>query len=147
MKKLLLGLLFVACATCLIPAPGSCAGPFGETYVGPSAGRTYIAVKPGMYSPQSSDLNGFNTGFNGEIVAGYRCNPNVAVEMGLGYFHTDSTLRASGQVFGVLYSGSNNRTIDVFPLTLTFQGILPVGKWEFYGMGGLAAILCRARRS
>jgi hypothetical protein len=33
-------------------------------------GRFYMDFNPGVYSPQSSDLDSFDTGFNGEIAFG-----------------------------------------------------------------------------
>ena len=47
----------------------------------------YITAKPGIYSPQSSDLD--ETGFNGEIAFGWRFNPYIATEFGIGYFNTE----------------------------------------------------------
>jgi hypothetical protein len=78
----------------------------------------YIALKPGVYSPQSSDLEGADTGFNGEIAFGYRFNPNIAAEIGTGYFTM------------------GNFDINVFPLTLTLKAILPYKRWEFFGLAG-----------
>ena len=78
----------------------------------------YITLKPGIYSPQSSDLDGADTGFNGEIAFGYRFNPNIAAEFGTGYFNT------------------GNFDINVFPLTLTLKAILPYKRWELFGLAG-----------
>jgi len=78
----------------------------------------YITFKPGVYSPQSSDLEGADTGFNGEIAFGYRFNPNIAGEFGIGYFNT------------------GNLDINVFPLTITLKAILPYKRWELFGLAG-----------
>lgn len=88
----------------------------------------YIAFKPGIYVPRSSDLDGFDTGFNGEISFGYRLNPNVAAELGIGYFHTQ------GERSSDIHSDTFD--IDVVPVTVTLKAILPVQKWEFFGLGG-----------
>ena len=78
----------------------------------------YIAFKPGIYSPQSSDVD--DTGFNGEIMLGYRFNPNIAAEFGIGYFNTEA----------------EEFDIDVYPVTFTFKAIVPYKKWEFFGLAG-----------
>jgi outer membrane protein W len=137
MKRLLLGLLFVACAIYLIPFPADCAGPSAQPYTSPY----YMTLKPGIYSPQSGDLEHFDTGFSGEVAFGYRYNPNFAVEMGVGYFGTENTQRISGTTSGFLFSGSEKDTIDVVPITLTFKGIVPVDNWEFFGLGGIGAYI------
>ena len=102
--KSLLGLVLVL--TFLIPINVFAETPF------------YITLKPGVYSPQSSDLEGIGTGFNGEIAFGYRFNPNIAAEFGIGYFTTEYF------------------DINVFPLTLTLKAILPYKRWEFFGLAG-----------
>jgi len=91
----------------------------------------YIDFKPGIYSPQSSDLDSFDTGFNGEIAFGYRFNPNIAGEFGIGYFHTEG----ERTFVGGTYVGQE-LDVDVYPVTFTFKAILPYKKWEFFGLGG-----------
>ena len=91
----------------------------------------YIAFKPGIYSPQSSDLEGSDTGFNGEIALGYRFNPNIAAEFGIGYFNTEGEVTVAGATMG-----SEKFDINVFPLTFTLKGILPYKRWEFFGLAG-----------
>ncbi len=92
----------------------------------------YVEFKPGIYSPQSSDLDGFDTGFNGEFVFGFRFNPYIAVELGFGYFNTE------GEKTVVRGSAVSRKSfdIDVWPFTLTLKGILPYKKWEFFGLAG-----------
>ena len=90
----------------------------------------YIALKPGIYSPQSSDLD--VTGFNGEIAFGYRFNPYIAAEFGIGYFYTEG----EKTVVGATYVDRENFDIDVYPVTLTLKAILPYKKWEFFGLAG-----------
>ena len=48
----------------------------------------YVVVKGGIYSPQTSDLNGFNTGFNGEAAFGRYFDRNWAIEGSTGNFET-----------------------------------------------------------
>jgi hypothetical protein len=95
----------------------------------------YIVIKPGIYSPQSSDLD--VTGFNGEIAFGYRFNPYIAAEFGIGYFYTEG----EKTVVGATYVDRENFDIDVYPVTLTLKAILPYKKWEFFGLGGVGLIL------
>jgi opacity protein-like surface antigen len=92
----------------------------------------YITFKPGIYSPRSSDLDGFDTGFSGEVAFGYRFNPNIAAELGVGYFHTEGKKALVGPTF-VLWGELD---VDVVPITLTLKAILPYKKWEFFGLGG-----------
>ena len=92
----------------------------------------YIAFKPGIYSPQSSDLGGFDTGFNGDFVFGFRFNPNIAAELGIGYFNTEGEKTVTGATYG----GRKNFDIDVWSFTFTLKAILPYKKWEFFGFGG-----------
>ena len=91
----------------------------------------YIDFKPGIYSPQSNDLDSFDTGFNGEIAFGYRFNPNIAAEFGIGYFNTHE----ERTFVGGTYVGEE-LDIDVYPVTFTFKAILPYKKWEFFGLAG-----------
>jgi hypothetical protein len=50
-----------------------------------SAQQFYITAKPGIYSSQTSDLDGFDTSFNGELALGWQPIPNLAAEIGVGY--------------------------------------------------------------
>jgi outer membrane protein W len=94
-------------------------------------GPLYIAIKPGIYSPKAGDLDGFDTGFSGEVGFGYRVNPNLAGEIGLGYFHTQGEKTIEGA-----RPATREFDINVFPITLTLKAIIPYKKWEFYGLGG-----------
>jgi outer membrane protein W len=94
-------------------------------------GRFYIDFKPGIYSPQSSDLDSFDAGFNGEIAFGYRFNRNIAAEFGIGYFYTQEERTFVGET----YLGEE-LDIDIYPVTFTFKAILPYKKWEFFGLAG-----------
>ena len=71
-------------------------------------------------------------GFNGEIAFGYRFNPNIAAEFGIGYFNTEGEATAVGATFVI----REKFDINVVPLTLTLKAILPYKKWEFFGLGG-----------
>ncbi len=96
----------------------------------------YITLKPGIYSPQSSDLEHFDAGFNGEIGFGYRFSRNFAAELGIGYFNTDG----EDTVGGITQEGREFYNY-VYPVTLTLKAILPYKKWEFFGFGGAGAYI------
>src|SRR3972149_3645432 len=96
----------------------------------------YFDFKPGIYSPQSSDLSGFDPGFNGEIALGYQFNRNIGAEFGIGYFNT----REKRTFVGKTYVGQE-LDINVYPVTATFKAIFPYKKWEFFGLGGAGAYI------
>ena len=95
-------------------------------------GRGYISFKAGIFSPESDDIDYFDTGFNGEIALGAYLNPNFAIEFGVGYFKTEADI--SGTIFGISYTERDE--IMAIPVTLTLKGIYPVDKLElFAGVG------------
>ena len=114
-KSILMGILAL---TFLIPINVFAEPPF------------YITFKPGIYSPQSSDLD--SSGFNGEIAFGFRFNPNIAAEFGIGYFNTEKEVTAVGATYAV----QEKFDINVIPVTLTLKVILPYKRWELFGLAG-----------
>ena len=92
----------------------------------------YLTFKPGIYSPQSGDLEGSDTGFNGEIAFGFRFNPNIAAEFGIGYFNTEKEVTAVWATYAV----QEKFDINVIPVTLTLKVILPYKRWELFGLAG-----------
>jgi len=94
--------------------------------------KRYITLKPGIYSPQSSDLKDFDfdTGFNGEIAFGFQVNPNFAVETGVGYFHTEAEESGSGGLYG---------KVEAVPVAVTLKAILPYKQLDFFALGGIGA--------
>jgi opacity protein-like surface antigen len=101
--------------------------------------KYYISLKAGAYFPQTEDFDNADTGFNGEVVLGYQINKNIALEIGAGYFHTGLDRSVMRKISGIDFSVKSEADVDVFPVTLSLKGILPVGKWEFYGLGGIGA--------
>ena len=97
----------------------------------------YVVLKGGIYSPQGNDLQGFDTGFNGEIAFGRYLNKNWAIEGGTGYFETS----AGNLMYGSSSSAQRSVDLKVVPLTMALKGIIPVDKFEFYGIGGIGAYL------
>jgi opacity protein-like surface antigen len=106
-----------------------------------AADNNYITLKPGIYSPQSNSIKEFGTGFNGEIGFGHRYNPNLAVEMGIGYFNTEATLRSSDRISGIRYPFREKDHLDVVPVTMSAKLVLPADKWEFFVMEGIGAYI------
>jgi len=100
----------------------------------------YAVLKAGAYFPNSGDLNGFNTGFNGEVAFGHYFNKNFAGELGLGYFQSSGNGSASGSG----YTATANGDIYSVPLTIALKAIYPMEKWEFYALGGTGAYYCNA---
>jgi len=92
----------------------------------------YVGFKGGIYSPQSSGLDGYDAGFSREIMIGYRFSLNIAAEFGFGYFET----RGKQTYVGAGYTRREEFDIDILPLVFTLKGILPYKKWEVFGLGG-----------
>jgi outer membrane protein W len=100
-----------------------------------------LAIKPGIYIPQG-DLKDFDTGFNGEVAVAYKFFPNLAVEAGIGYFKTQNTISSES---GPGYLLRDKSKIRVIPLTASMKGILPMDKWEFYGLGGIGEYFVKGK--
>jgi OOP family OmpA-OmpF porin len=87
----------------------------------------YFSSKAGIYSPESDDLEDFDTGFSGEVALGHYFNPNFALEFGVGYFETDYD------------SSSICADIYVMPVTISVKPTLPIGNLDLYALGGAGA--------
>ncbi len=105
----------------------------GLSFTAQAAGDDYFVLKGGIYAPQSKELGDFSTGFNGEIAYGRYFDRNWALEVGTGYFVTKANQEAS------LVRASADLDLKTVPLTVALKGIIPVDKFEFYGIGGLGA--------
>ena len=110
-------LALLAILSLLVPHPASPAPP----------PPNYVEAKLGGYFPMASDVDSFDSGFNGEITFGRYLAPGFAVEGGLGYFETK----------GRPPSGLADRKFKVMPLVFNILGIAPFGQFEAYGMAGL----------
>jgi hypothetical protein len=81
----------------------------------------YVSARAGAYFP-TGDLDdaGFESDFAGEFAFGYRINRFAAVELGAGYFQSET----------------DSSTIDAdfwsVPVTVSAIGILPLNPVEFY---------------
>lgn len=98
--------------------------------------NNYVVGKLGFYTPTSSDLSGYDTGFNTEVAFGHYFTPNIAIEMGIGYFQTEGDVTVVYP--GATYSG--NEKIEVTPFTASLRASIPINVWlEVYGIGGIGA--------
>ena len=52
------------------------------------SGDSYFLVKGGVYTPEASDLNNFDTGVNAEVAVGHYFLPFLSGELGAGYFES-----------------------------------------------------------
>ncbi len=124
--KRLVSLFFAALTVLLFSVP-----------VAEAQTSNYAVLKAGAYFPNSSDLNSFNTGFNGEVAFGHYFNQNFAAELALGYFQSSgkgpwyTNYTATGDIYAV-------------PLTVALKAIYPIDKWEVYAIGGMGAYYCKA---
>jgi opacity protein-like surface antigen len=106
----------------------------GLSFTADAMGNDYFVLKGGIYSPQSTELGDFSTGFNGEIAYGHYFDRNWALELGTGYFVTKANQEAQPP-----FRASVDLDLKTVPLTASVKGVIPVDKWEFYGIGGLGA--------
>jgi len=121
-------LALVASLAIALPLPATAAGP----------PPNYVVVKLGGYFPMASDIDSFDSGFNGEVAVGRYLAPGFAVEGGLGYFETKG--RMSGPP-------AADHTFDVYPLTFSIRGTIPYGQFEAYGMAGVGVYFIDDKRS
>jgi len=102
----------------------------------------YVAGKMGIYSPQSHDLESYDTGFTGEIALGHYFSRNLAGEVGLGYFGTGGTFYGYNGYDGYF---TDDVSIDVVPMTASLKLVLPLDKRvEIYGIGGIGLYFVNA---
>ena len=109
--------------------------PFTAIAAGPPP--NYVVVKLGGYFPMASDIDGFDSGFNGELSVGRYLAPGFAVEGGIGYFET------KGRFPGTAVDDK----IEVIPLTFSVRGTIPYGQFEAYGMGGIGVYFIDDKRT
>jgi outer membrane protein W len=110
----------------------------------------YATAKLGAYFPASNDLEGWNKGLNGELAFGHYFNPNMAGEVGIGYF----TTKADFAGVTVLGAATESDKITVYPFTVTGKAILPfrgkpdpggVFPSELYIGAGIGAYFAKAK--
>lgn len=98
----------------------------------PSAGaadlNNYVAAKIGTYTPQGDALTNFDTGFNGELVFGYRRN-HFALELEAGYFETKGPGTIVASEFPLVVIPGDVK-ISVVPIALNYKFLYPIGIFE-----------------
>jgi opacity protein-like surface antigen len=110
--------------------------PFTAAAAGPPP--NYLVLKLGGYFPMALDVDGFYSGFNGELSIGRYLAPGFAVEGGIGYFQTKG--RFSGPP-------AADHEFEVIPLTFSVRGTIPYGPFEAYGMGGVGVYFTDDKRT
>ena len=89
-----------------------------------AAPPNYLALKLGGYFPQHSDMDSFDTGFNGEVAFGHYFNPNVALELSVGYLKSEGS------------EGVASGNITSYPILLSVKGVAPIAGGELYALAG-----------
>ncbi len=90
----------------------------------------YATLKLGGYFPQHSDLDGFDSGFNGEISLGHLVAPGFGFELGVGYFET------KGEFF-IVPIGAASEKFKVVPVTLSLKAQTFFQQFEPYVEAGI----------
>jgi len=101
----------------------------GNAETGPA---NYVVLKAGGFFPQSSDLDGFDTGIAGELAAGHYFTPNFGVEVGVGGFGTEGDF--VDPFFGL---GTVGEDFEVIAVRLSGIGRMRYGNVEPYGLVGV----------
>jgi opacity protein-like surface antigen len=97
-----------------------------------AAADSYIAVKAGVYSPQSDDLDEFGEGLNLEASYGYYFNQYLAIDLGVGYFKVDK----SESYYADGRQVQKDTDIEVNTFTVAINAIAPIDPFELYALGG-----------
>lgn len=101
--------------------------------------NNYGDIKLGLFRPNDKEegLKDFDIGGNFEAIFGRKINPNLAIELGIGYYSSK-------------YSRSYpdwkiKLTASAIPITATIKGIVPLlsSYVELYGGGGFGLYLAR----
>jgi opacity protein-like surface antigen len=98
------------------------------------AGDAYVFARLGAYSPQKTDLDGYGTGFEGELGLGYRFIRYLAVEGAVGSYRSKHETM-SDPVSGASIPGTG--ALSVVLVTGTLRAMLPLGPVEISALGGL----------
>ncbi len=101
----------------------------------------WIGVSGGVYSPQSSDVDGYDAGFAGSVFVGHRLSPRFAAEIAAGRFSLEGP---SGEYIGQISGDVWNGTFDItaVPLTATLLRVFPRGETsELFAGAGVGAYL------
>jgi opacity protein-like surface antigen len=94
----------------------------------------YFALRLGSYMPQHSDMDGFNSGFDGEVAFGAFFTPNLAAEVGIGYFQSSSDTVSVSTPYGV---ATGKAELTVIPVTATGKLVYPIQNVDLYALAGV----------
>jgi opacity protein-like surface antigen len=92
------------------------------TEIGP-----YTTLKAGGYFPQASDVDDFDDTFYAEIAFGGRVHPAFALELGVGWFKTDTDF----------ILGTGERDLQAVPVMLNAKVPIPLGPVNPYILAGI----------
>jgi opacity protein-like surface antigen len=97
-----------------------------------ATGLYYVQVRAGMYLPQSDDLDSLavNNGFGLDAIFGRRFSPNLAGELGLGWY------KAGGDEMD-LFGTTMENDLTLMPITASARLIAPLGEFEPYALVGV----------
>jgi outer membrane protein W len=96
-----------------------------------ATGLYYVQVRAGMFLPQSDDLDAveLNNGFGLDAIFGRRFSPNIAGELGLGWY------KAGGDEID-LFGTTMEADLTLMPMTASARFIAPLGEFEPYALVG-----------
>jgi opacity protein-like surface antigen len=95
--------------------------------------KNYIILKPGLYSPQSDELDDFRNGLNFEAGYGRYITKYIAAEAFFSTFYTTAKFSGSDAVFGDF---KEEDFISTTGANLALKGFAPLKFGELYAMGG-----------
>jgi len=95
----------------------------------------YATLKLGAYVPNASDVEDFDNSFFGEIGFGHYLNPNIALELGVGYTKSSASITVFDPILVSFFSVDADLTI--IPITLGLKLMMTSGNFEPYAMAGL----------
>lgn len=109
---------------------------------------SYFVLKGGLYSPSEKyDINNFNgsatshldtkTGSSWELALGQYSDPELALELGIGYFETK----------GSPASEPGSTRLKAVPIVVTAKGFMPLGALQPYLEAGVGAYLTELEAS
>ncbi|MBJ6727396.1 outer membrane beta-barrel protein [Geomesophilobacter sediminis] len=105
------------------------------------AESSYLSFKGGVFFPnaETDGLNDFKNGYNFEVAYGVKIHPNLALEVGTGYYESeikDEFTNTYLDAFGTPYTVTP--TVSAVPILVTLKVVAPLGPAaEIYaGAGG-----------
>jgi opacity protein-like surface antigen len=115
----------------------------GFAQASPEPGKAYLGARIGAVVPQAKDLDGLDSGFALEAVAGYRASEAFAAEFGVGRF----AMSGSATLYDPSIASYFERTLDIsaIPITVTGKAILKADAIELFALAGGGLYLISAK--